>query len=72
MSRLLNGAGWVAKHNKRNQWIQVDLGGSMKITGIATQGHETKRWWVTKYLLLHGQDGVNFATYRKWSRLKVE
>ena len=71
MGRLNRGTVWVSKYNNRNQWLQVDLGRSMKVTGIATQGHGTTHWWVTQYLVLHSQDGIAFATYREWSSHKV-
>ena len=63
---------WCARHNNRNQWLQVDLGRTMKISGIATQGRQEADQWVTAYWVLYGFDGVHFVRYKTWwSAIKV-
>ena len=57
---------WSARHNNYNQWIQVDLGKSMKVTGVATQGREETSQWVTAFYVLYSSDGVKFAKVKDW------
>ncbi|XP_027046430.1 uncharacterized protein LOC113674157 [Pocillopora damicornis] len=57
---------WSSRHNNHNQWLQVDLGRSMKVTGIATQGRYDADQWVTAYYLYYSADGVNFAKVKHW------
>ena len=56
---------WSALSNDYNQWIQVDLGSYIKLTGIATQGRNGANEWVTKYQLQYSDDGVNFQYYKE-------
>ena len=56
--------GWSARSNDANQWIQVALGNSTDLTGIATQGRNGNNQWVTKYQLQYSDDGVNFDYYQ--------
>ncbi|KAJ7387988.1 hypothetical protein OS493_040576 [Desmophyllum pertusum] len=48
---------WAAKHNNHNQWLQVDLGRTMKVTGINTQGRQDSHQWVTAYYVSYSSDG---------------
>ena len=57
---------WRARYNNYNQWLQVDLGRTMKITGIATQGRQDKNEWVTAYWVLYGSDGLHFSLVKHW------
>lgn len=57
---------WSARHNNYNQWLQVDTGRSMKVTGIATQGRQDANQWVTAYYLYYSSDGVSFAKVKHW------
>lgn len=57
---------WSAKTNNHNQWIQVDLSRSMKVTGIATQGRAEAAQWVTAFYVLYSSDGVKFARVKNW------
>ncbi|CAH3022884.1 unnamed protein product [Porites evermanni] len=57
---------WSARHNNYNQWIQVDLRKSMKVTGVATQGREETSQWVTAFYVLYSSDGVKFAKVKDW------
>lgn len=55
--------GWAAKFNDANEFIQFDLGGVTKVTGVATQGRSDADWMVTSYTLAYSLDGVNFTPY---------
>ena len=57
---------WSAKRNNHNQFIQVDLLRSMKITGVATQGRAEAAQWVTAFYFLYSSDGVKFARVKHW------
>ena len=57
---------WSSRHNNRNQWIQVDLGRKMKVTGVATQGREEANQWVTAFYVLYSSDGVKFSKVKEW------
>ena len=57
---------WSARHNNYNQWLQVDLGKAMKVTGVATQGREEANQWVTAFYVLYSSDGVKFAKVKDW------
>ena len=57
---------WVARHNNYNQFIQVDLGKPMKVTGVATQGREEANQWVRAYYVLYSSDGLAFAKVKEW------
>ncbi len=41
--------GWAALYNDNNQWLQVDLQQTTRVTRIATQGREDWPQWVTEY-----------------------
>ena len=57
---------WSASVNDDNQWLQVALGiHYMKVTGVATQGQNAYREWVTKYKLQYSGDGISFQYYRE-------
>ena len=51
-----NGGSWSALKNDVNQWLQVDLGSYIRVTGIATQGRNGHDEWVTKFRLQYGED----------------
>ena len=58
--------GWSALYNDFDQWIQVDLGGSTRVTRVATQGKNAGDAWVVKYRLQYSEDlGMNFSFLKK-------
>jgi len=65
LARLRNNAGWAALVNDVNQWLQVDLQQTTRVTSIATQGRGNYPQWVTKYKLDYGEDGQTFMFYRR-------
>ena len=58
--------GWTSRVNNHNQWLQVDLGRTMKVTGLNTQGRHDSHQWVTAYYVLYSLDGVYFAKVKHW------
>ena len=56
---------WSAKNNDKNQWLQVDLQQTTRITAIAKQGRngDTPGQWVTEYKLQYGEDVQTFKVY---------
>lgn len=57
---------WSSRHNNHNQWLQVDLGKTMKVTGINTQGRQDLHQWVTAYYVFYSLDGMYFAKVKHW------
>ena len=57
---------WASRHKNHNQWLQVDLGRSMKVTGINTQGRQDADQWVTAYYIRYSLDGAHFSSVREW------
>ena len=59
--------GWSSKVNDINQWLQVDLQQTRRVTRIATQGRNgfSPGQWATKYKLQYGEDGHYFKFYRR-------
>ena len=58
--------GWSALYTDFGQWIQVDLGGSTRVTRVATQGKNAHDAWVVKYRLQYREDlRMNFSFVKK-------
>ncbi|KAL9974939.1 hypothetical protein ACROYT_G012048 [Oculina patagonica] len=59
--------GWSSLPNDKNQWLQVDLQQTTRVTRIATQGRNgySPGQWVTKYKLQYGEDGQTFKFYKR-------
>ena len=57
--------GWAAMDNDHDQWLQVDLQQTTRVTGIATQGRYDFNQWVKSYKLQYSQDGNTFTFYRR-------
>ena len=58
---------WSAAWNDNNQWLQVDLQQTTRVTRIATQGRNgySVGQWVTEYKLQYGEDGHTFTFYKR-------
>ena len=58
---------WSSLHNDKNQWLQVDLQQTTRVTRIATQGRNgyNPGQWVTKYKLQYGEDGHTLTFYKR-------
>ena len=55
---------WCAATNDQNQWLQVDFGTEMMISGVATQGRQAINQWVKSYSLSYSLDGRTFYSYQ--------
>ena len=62
---------WSAKHNNKNQWLQVYFGKWVKITRISTQGRSDANQWVKSYTLSYSYDGVWWYRYNKVTCYKM-
>ena len=49
---------WSAGVNDLNQWIQADLGGLKRVSGVVIQGREDHPQWVKKFLVQYSENGV--------------
>ena len=58
---------WSARSNDINQWLQVDLLNTTRVSGVASQGRNgcPCDQWVTKYKLQYSEDGQVFKFYRR-------
>lgn len=54
------GGSWCAGTSDRLQYLQIDLGKKMTISGIATQGSGETQDWVQKYKIQKSVDGRVF------------
>ena len=65
-SRLHGPDVWQSTDNYPNGWIQIDLGSSMTVTKVATQGRKNVNYqqWVKSYVLSFSQDGSSFQSYK--------
>ncbi len=62
---------WFARHNDRNQWLQVNFNLQTTITEILTQGCSNWYLWVKSYTVSYSNDGLNFFAYRVNGVVKV-
>nr|WFD50011.1 nectin variant 3 [Paracentrotus lividus] len=61
LSGALKGA-WSALTLDHSQWLQVDLQGNYRVTGIITQGRASADQWVTMYTVAYSRNGEDFTT----------
>ncbi|KAL9955707.1 hypothetical protein ACROYT_G037067 [Oculina patagonica] len=67
------GDGWCAKESTRyDDWIQVDLGKTIKVCGAATQGDINANEWTTAFKLSYSSDGNTWATYSDANGTEME
>lgn len=70
--RLKNTDEWGAGTNEIGQYLQVDLNGVFKLTGIATQGHFQLEYWVTSYKIAYRRsEDKDFQFYEENGVAKV-
>ena len=66
------GDGWCAKEAGRNDdWLQVDLGKTIEVCAIATQGDRNGNEWVTAFKLSYSTDGNSWTPYRDANSAEV-
>ncbi|XP_066273813.1 EGF-like repeat and discoidin I-like domain-containing protein 3 [Branchiostoma lanceolatum] len=57
------GGSWTGA-NAIDEWLQVDLGGAVKVHGVITQGRATYNQLVTSYKLRFSWDESSWTTYK--------
>ena len=63
--RLYGSASWCSNVQANTEYLQVDLGKMVTLTGIATQGDNTMDKWVKTYTLKYSIDGSVWNDYRE-------
>ena len=59
------GDGWCAKEAKRtDDWLQVDLGKTVQVCAVATQGDINGNEWTTDFKLSYSFDENTWTTYK--------
>merc|ERR1719356_1796341 len=53
---------WSSKGNSKGQWMQMDLGSTMKVSGVVTQGRKNWNQWVTSYQVATSIDGKSWKS----------
>ncbi|XP_028992668.1 discoidin, CUB and LCCL domain-containing protein 2 [Betta splendens] len=58
---------WAPSHSDRKQWLQIDLKGEKRITGIITTGTTLRDYlyYASAYRVLHSSDGQQWHVYRE-------
>ena len=62
---------WCASTNDQNQYLQIDFGKVMTMTGIAIQGNPTANSWVKDFYFDHGMALDSLVTYQEYGNNKV-
>ncbi|XP_065061324.1 trichohyalin-like isoform X1 [Rhopilema esculentum] len=66
---------WTPVYNDKNQFLDIDLGETVQVGAIATQGRpaytEDGGWYVESYSLAYGNDGDSFQNLREYGISKV-
>ncbi|KAL4230751.1 hypothetical protein ACF0H5_011126 [Mactra antiquata] len=57
------GGAWIPRFSDTHQFIQVDLGFMVQITGVATQGAFDSQDWVKTYQLSYSSTGNQWVSY---------
>jgi len=62
---------WCAQTNNVNQYLQIDFGKPLTITGLAVQGNPTADSWVKDFYFEYGMSVGSLATYQEYGTNKV-
>ena len=65
---------WSALRNDVHQWLQVDLGAKLEVTGIQIQGRQEVDQWVTTFTISYSSDGMTYTPYQNskvWKPMKI-
>ncbi|ELU01346.1 hypothetical protein CAPTEDRAFT_139889, partial [Capitella teleta] len=57
--------GWVPEFMDEDQWIQVDLGYTIAVTGVAIQGQDQTRNFVTQFYVSYSEDLETWTEHRE-------
>lgn len=59
------GYGWCSdKCCENDEWLQVDIGRTIEICGIATQGSPRGQYWVEDFKFSYSTDGSSWTIYQ--------
>ena len=64
--RLYNTKSWCAGGNGTDEYLQVDLGKTVTITGLATQADPRGTGWVKSYSIGYSNDG------KEWRKIQTD
>ncbi|CAK0812764.1 unnamed protein product [Prorocentrum cordatum] len=53
---------WSSRWNRHGHWMQLDLGTSVIVSGVVTQGRANWNQWVTSYQVATSEDGSVWQT----------
>lgn len=68
----LNHAKAVRMYHTYEEFLEVNIGGSLKVvTAVATQGHGSRNEWVKQYTLSYSADGADWFNYTQHGQVKV-
>ncbi|XP_048583976.1 uncharacterized protein LOC5501433 isoform X1 [Nematostella vectensis] len=60
--RLYGGSSWCSATLSSSEYLQVDLGRVVRVTGIATQGSPDEYKWASRYRLSYSNDSNTWST----------
>lgn len=60
--RLNSNSAWVAKNKNKNQYIEINFGQIVDLTGIITQGDSNSAAYVSEYKLMYSQNGKSYKS----------
>lgn len=63
-ARLNGDNAWTAQNSDFDQYLIIDLGQAMNVTGIATQGRAHGTEYVLEYGISYGSNGLDYAVYK--------
>ncbi|XP_057293625.1 uncharacterized protein LOC130622207 [Hydractinia symbiolongicarpus] len=67
----LSYSGWCASTQDLSQYLRVDLGKTMTLSGISTQGHKENKDWVVSYKIKYSITGVSYHGYHELGKKKT-
>ena len=62
---------WSSLHNDQKQWLRVDFGRLVTITGISTQGRQDFDQYVTSYTISFSDSGYHYRKYESSGVVRV-
>ena len=58
------GDGWCPKEANKKEWLQIDLGKSIYLCAVATQGDRNGNEWVTDFKVSYSSYGISWRPYK--------
>ena len=56
--------GWLSLRFDNKKWIQVDLGKTMMVSHIQTQGYRDRNHWAKKFTVSYSYNGKSYEDYK--------